>query len=111
MAHRVKPGDVGLEKVVQVAYHQNANGEPFYVVLFTSDEAPDDPKMAVVFENIPGAAAVFNLDLLDEGIIEFGQNSFRGDQFESSLRRAISDGMSHFSQTPVGLIKNSTQIQ
>ena len=106
-----RPGSVSLEKVVQVAFHRNGvSGTPFHVILFTSDEAPANPKMAVVFDQ-PGAVAVFDLDLLSEGVIKFGQNSFRGDDFEPDLRLAIDDAMGNYVETPLGYVAVNAQVQ
>jgi hypothetical protein len=44
--------------------------------------------MAVLFED-KGYCAVFDVDLLKDGDIQFGHNSWRGDYFESELREVI----------------------
>lgn len=85
-------------KVQEIAYHRNGvSGEPFYVVTFTDDGRD---MVAVVFPDDTGSftkpdtftnphTAVFDRQLLGEGTIAFGVNSFRGDHFDSDLRHAI----------------------
>lgn len=79
-------------KVTKIAYHRNGiSGGPFYVVLFTFTLKESGVKrnmLGVVFET-PRQCSVLDVDLLSAGIIEFGQNSFRGDWFEKDLREAI----------------------
>lgn len=77
--HKIEP--------LEVAYHRNgiaSNG--FHVIRFKFD---GDDFVAVVFDE-PGNVAVLNLDLLP--CIKFGSNSWRGDEFEKSLRDAIKEG-------------------
>jgi hypothetical protein len=72
--------------VKEIAYHRNGVcGEPFYVVLFRDGR---DKRLAVVYAD-PGHVSVFDPDLLGAGVIAFGENSFRGDHYESDLRAAI----------------------
>jgi hypothetical protein len=83
--------------VEQIAYHRNGMcGAPFHAVTFTHrvpGEAEDRPMIAVVFQ-APGHVAVFDRARLGLGFVEFGgidddRNSWRGDRFETDLRRAI----------------------
>jgi hypothetical protein len=76
-----------------IDYHRNGiAGAPFYAVVF--DEAkgahPDDRgrKVAVVFES-PWHTAVLDIARLAAGDIAFGSNSWRGDEYEPHLRKAI----------------------
>jgi hypothetical protein len=69
-----------------VAYHRNGSGrEGFHVVTFREGQ---DPMVAVVFEG-EGRVAVFNRQMLGDGVIAFGVNSYRGDAFTPFLRAAI----------------------
>ena len=79
-------------KVIKIAHHRNgATGEPFYVVLFRHKFSKNDPiKVAVVFK-ADYHIAVLDTALLDKGVIEFGENSWRGDQYEDALRKAITE--------------------
>ena len=73
-------------KVLSIAYHRNGvMGNQFYVVLFKHDKTK---KVAIVFDK-PGSVAVLDIGLLAQDIIEFGMNSWRGDEFEPALRAAI----------------------
>lgn len=83
--------------IEEIARHRNGvSGEPFYVVRFAE---PDEERrmLAVVFEREDGPdehkpngqCAVFNRALLADDVIAFGENSWRGDHYESFLRQAI----------------------
>lgn len=79
-------------KINEVHYHRNGiSGEPFHVVKFTEKKTNF---IGVVFplddgDTWNGRVAVFDLDLLAQGNIAFGENSWRGDTYESALRQAI----------------------
>lgn len=80
-----------VRRVTAIAYHRNGvSGEGFYVVRFQPYVASgvEDEMVAVVFD-APGHVAVFDLDKLAHGTIAFGENSWRGDDFEPELRKAI----------------------
>lgn len=81
-----------------IAYHRNGvSGAGFYVVTFSDDE--HGPMVGVVFDCDPfdegpppplnRRTAVFQRDLLGAGVITFGVNSFRGDNYDEWLRHAI----------------------
>lgn len=71
--------------VLKVAYHRNGvAGNGFHVVLFKHDKTV---KIGIVFEE-QGNVAVLDVELLHEGVIESGENSWRGDCFEGALRVA-----------------------
>lgn len=80
-------------EVKKVARHRNGvGGEPFTVVTFTCPEAGE--MMAVLFdleegETTNGRCAVMNTDELAKGVVEFGENSYRGDEYEWVLRSAV----------------------
>ena len=60
--------------IIDIAHHRNGVcGAPFAVILFEHD----------------GQCAVLDIDKLAQGDIAFGSNSWRGDHFEPSLRKAI----------------------
>ncbi len=76
-----------------IDYHRNGiGGAPFYVVIFDEDKGahPDDQgrKIAIVFEE-PWHTAVLDIAKLAADDIEFGSNSWRGDEYEPHLRKAI----------------------
>jgi hypothetical protein len=93
-----------VKSVQEVSYHRNGVcGNGFYAVRFTSDieaddgnwgspEAPARPGanfLAIVFDE-PGSCAVICLDLIESVGVKFaGGNSWRGDQYEPELRKAI----------------------
>jgi len=72
------------------ARHKNGEAAPFDVATFTFD---DRAMLAVIFDYDRDVGreriAVFDLALLSSGEISFGRNSWRGDVFAGSLRRAI----------------------
>ena len=81
--------------IEKIAYHRNGvAGEPFKAVVFQydgkkmigirfEDGAPD----SIGFSN--PRCAVFDLELLAQGVIEFGENSWRGDQFADELDKLL----------------------
>lgn len=85
---------------LDIARHRNGvSGEPFYVVLF---EEGGRNMLGIVFDgSVPAdegdepnepcdpRVAVLDRDLLAQGIIGMGDNSWRGDQFEPALVAAI----------------------
>jgi hypothetical protein len=79
-----------------LAAHRNGiNGAPFHVVLFEDTGPEGSRKVGLVFEQA-AHVAVLDVEKLAAGNIRFAENSWRGDQYEPSLRRAIA----HFSQQP-----------
>jgi hypothetical protein len=86
-----------VTEIEHIAHHRNGvMGEPFYVVTFKSSDGGALEKMVAIVldedaEAHLGARPVFvlNVDKLAEGRIAFGDNSYRGDQFEPQLRAAI----------------------
>jgi len=84
--------DKQVRKVLKVDHHRNGiSGEPFYVVLFESGghRKKDRTRMVGIVFDSPYHCAVFDVDLLAKGCIEFIENSWRGDWFEPELRDAI----------------------
>lgn len=77
-----------MKRIVDVAHHRNGvSGEPFYVVRFKDGR---QNMIGIVFE-ATGSVAVFDTDLLKQDVIAFGQNSWRGDDYEGDLRKAIEE--------------------
>ena len=73
-------------KVLSVAHHRNGvHGNSFYVVLFKHDHTA---KVGKVFDT-PGNVAGLDVTMIAQNNIEFGENSWRGDEFESELRKAV----------------------
>lgn len=74
-----------MKKILNVAHHRNGiSGNPFHVVTFRDGR---QKMIGIVFEE-PGSIAVFDSDLLAQDVIAFGENSWRGDDYETFLRAA-----------------------
>lgn len=72
--------------VLNIAYHRNGvSGAPFHLVHFKESGFN---MLATVFDE-PGVIAVVCLDYLPN--IAFGENSWRGDQYEQTIREAIKE--------------------
>ena len=77
-------------KILGTARHRNGvAGAPFNVVLFKVHREPG-VKVAIVFDE-PAYCAVLDVTMLAAGDIAFGSNSWRGDEYEPELRRALPD--------------------
>lgn len=90
--------------IQEIAHHRNGvSGVPFYVIKFR-DETPDEPwheMVGVIFDrdeyeqarkkgDWPNPyCAVLDTDMLTNGIVTFGPNSFRGDAYVDALCGAI----------------------
>lgn len=75
--------------VSALAYHRNGIcGAPFHVAIVEASDEPGRPKVAIVFDE-PYHVAVLDIGKLSDDEITFGENSYRGDLFEPSLRNAI----------------------
>jgi len=81
-------------RIKEIAYHRNGiGGEGFYVVYFTARgpcKVRNKTFYAILFDTV-GQCAVLGQAELAEGTIAFGKNSWRGDDFEPDLRKAIAD--------------------
>lgn len=74
-------------KVLKQAGHRNGvAGEPFKVAIIK--DVDGSKKLVVMFEQST-YTAVFDLALLAEEVIEFGENSWRGDEYEGKLRETL----------------------
>jgi hypothetical protein len=82
-----------IVKILGVAYHRNGvGGNGFHVVRFTAndDEGNGRYMIGVLFDGA-GDVAVLDAELLHEGEIGFGINSWRGDVYEAELRAAVAE--------------------
>jgi len=78
-----------LVRVNDWDYHRNGIcGAPFHVVLFDDVDDENTRKVGILFDE-PYHCAVLDVAKLASGSIAFGFNSYRGDRFEESLRKAI----------------------
>lgn len=77
-------------KIKKIAHHRNGvGGRPFSVITF-KDENTAENMVAIVPDSNDGSECyVLDIDLLNKGIIEFGNNSWRGDYYANELLRAI----------------------
>jgi hypothetical protein len=81
-------------KIIEKAYHRNGiAGEGFWAVRFrhTAEDGNPETFVATLFDG-EGQCAVLSVDRLAVDGVAFGRNSWRGDVFESELRRAIKGG-------------------
>jgi hypothetical protein len=93
-------------KILKSAYHRNGVcGRGFSVVLFEHGDNPGRTMLGVMFngdgdgdEDDDGVAslapkdyatAVFDLGLLKDDVIEFGKNSWRGDNYQGDIARGL----------------------
>lgn len=85
-------------KIKQIDYHRNgtrANG--FHAVLFSWEK---QNFLATVFDG-EGDCAVICLDMIATSGVSHGSNSWRGDDFEDALRKAIKDHWSGLQNDPL----------
>jgi len=76
-------------RIIDFDSHRNGIcGAPFHVILFHDEDEEDIQKVAILFEE-PHHCAVLDVAKLARGSIAFGANSYRGDRFESVLRKAL----------------------
>lgn len=77
-------------KIEEIASHRNGvSGNGFYIVTFHEARKHHAPRMVAVVFLEQGNCAVFDRELLGQGVIAFGRNSWRGDNYERELREAI----------------------
>ena len=75
--------------IIDIARHRNGiQGAPFDVVLFKDGGPEGSRKVGILFEE-PYYCAVLDIAKLAAGDIAFASNSWRGDQYEPHLRKAI----------------------
>jgi hypothetical protein len=81
-------------RILNIAYHRNGvGGAPFHVIVFRDSEHKTSLKLSIVFDE-PWHTAVLDINKLAERDIAFGSNSWRGDQYEPALRKAIAEHQS-----------------
>jgi hypothetical protein len=77
---------------VEKAYHRNGmSGNGFCVLTFDAIFGGERYKMVATVFQESGNIAVFDREKLGAGVIEFGLNSWRGDDFEKELREVIGE--------------------
>lgn len=76
-------------QILNADFHRNGvGGAPFKVAL-VDDPSDGDVKLVIMFEE-KYHTAVLSLDkLIQNEDIEFGSNSYRGDQFDDELRAEL----------------------
>ena len=82
----------GTLKVLQVERHRNGvMGAPFYAVRFTEKSGKDARLMlGIVFDELKHCAVLAVAPLSDDAIgVTFGENSYRGDEYENWLHIQI----------------------
>jgi hypothetical protein len=83
------PFEPKAQSMIRKSFHRNGVcGAPFYVAIITDEDGVD--KLVIQFEE-QGHTAVLGLDQLTRGVIEFGHNSWRGDQYETEMRNETWD--------------------
>lgn len=84
-----------VKKIVKESYHRNGVvGASFDVAIFRQP-GQRALMLAVVFE-AAGHVAVFDLDKLKNDVIEFPENSYRGDLYEDELRHMIEESRKEY---------------
>lgn len=69
-------------------YHRNGIcGIGFHVGIVKDSDG--SKKLIIQFENQTGCTAVLDLELLKQENIKFGENSWRGDQYESIFKALV----------------------
>ena len=77
-----------IHHILDISFHRNGIcGAPFHVVLFDDIGDEASRKVGIVFDE-PNHVAVLDVAKLADGNIIFGQNSWRGDNYEPELRSA-----------------------
>jgi hypothetical protein len=72
-------------EIVDMDTHRNGVGGMPFTVALVDDPEQADTKLVIMFQ-AEGHTAVLSLNKLMEEDISFGTNSWRGDQYESTLR-------------------------
>lgn len=79
-------------KIKSIQSHRNGvAGNSFTVVLFTVGRGKSKQNMVATVFSEQGNVAVLDADMTAAGNITFGENSWRGDEFEAELRAAIDE--------------------
>jgi hypothetical protein len=82
----------GKLKIKTVERHRNGvAGSPFDIVTFDERNGRKwDRKVAILFAD-KWNIAVLNVDLLAAENVKFGENSWRGDNYENEMRQAVKE--------------------
>ena len=73
-------------KILAVAHHRNGVcGAPFDVAIVHDGETK---KVVILFEE-KYVCAVLDIDMLSQDNIRFGENSWRGDQYDGAFREKV----------------------
>lgn len=83
--------------ITEVAFHRNGvGGACFHVVSFLQQREgqPVPERMVGIVFDEPHHVAVLSVDKLNDDVIGFGWNSWRGDVYEEELRKAIDENPS-----------------
>ncbi len=84
-----------VNRIIEVAYHRNGvSGRGFNVVTFYGSAATGmaGKRFLATLTDTPGECYVVCTDLLPTCGVAFGEgNSWRGDEFEPELRRAVEE--------------------
>ena len=95
-------------KIMKADSHRNGvGGEPFNVAIVEEDGR----KMLVVMFGEQYFTAAFDLDLLKEDVIEFGDNSWRGDHYDRELREPLAKFISDQNEAKWEQIKTHFKVQ
>jgi len=79
-------------KITNIEYHRNGvSGNGFHVVTFVMKNGNKNQNMVAVLFEEQGNISVLDIDMLAVQNIAFGENSWRGDNFEDVLRKEIQD--------------------
>ncbi|MFO0942311.1 MAG: hypothetical protein U0930_16355 [Pirellulales bacterium] len=80
-----------IQRIIEIDYHRNGiSGAPFHVILFDDKGEQASRKLGIIFD-APHSVAVLDVNMLAQGNIAFGQNSWRGDVYETELRAAVDE--------------------
>jgi hypothetical protein len=75
--------------ILNIDYHRNGiSGAPFHAIVFRDLSDGPGAKIGIAFD-APYHTAVLDIGKLADCDVEFGSNSYRGDQYEPALRKAI----------------------
>jgi hypothetical protein len=75
-----------IRKIIAIAHHRNGvGGAPFDLVLFHDASGR---KLGILFD-AANHCCVLDVARLAAGDIAFGSNSWRGDDYEPALRKAV----------------------
>ena len=75
-----------------IAYHRNGcAGAGFHVLRFKARDGRKNRNMVAVAFEEEGHIAIFDQDMLAQGIIAFGENSWRYENYDTEIRQWIAE--------------------